>query len=39
MTDQQYGDYEFEICFDGVEGRKPGCGTVLRWQDLTRRFT
>jgi hypothetical protein len=20
MTDQQYGDYEFEIYFDGVEG-------------------
>ena len=24
MTDQQYGDYEFEIYFDGVEGRTPG---------------
>jgi len=35
MTDQQYGDYEFEIYFDGVEGRTPGCGTALRWQDLT----
>ena len=35
MTDQPYGDYEFEICFDGVEGRTPGCGTALRCQDLT----
>jgi hypothetical protein len=29
MTDQQYGDYEFEIYFDGVEGRTPGCGTPV----------
>jgi hypothetical protein len=35
MTDQQYGDYQLEIYFDGVEGRTPGWGSALRWDDLT----
>jgi hypothetical protein len=35
MTDQQYGTYEFEIYFDSVEGRTPGCGDALGWENLT----
>jgi hypothetical protein len=27
MTDQWYGDYEFEIYFDGLESRTPVWGT------------
>ena len=35
MTDQWYGDYEFEIYFDGLESRTPVWGNPLRWEDLT----
>ena len=35
MTDQWYGDCQFEIHFDTVEGRTPGWGSALRWEGLT----
>jgi lactate 2-monooxygenase len=35
MTDQQYGDCQFEIYFDSLEARTPGWGSALRWDDLT----
>jgi isopentenyl diphosphate isomerase/L-lactate dehydrogenase-like FMN-dependent dehydrogenase len=34
MTDQQYGDCQFESYFDSVKGRTPGCGSALEWEDL-----
>jgi hypothetical protein len=32
MTDQWFGDYEFEIYFDGLESRTPVWGNPLRWE-------
>jgi isopentenyl diphosphate isomerase/L-lactate dehydrogenase-like FMN-dependent dehydrogenase len=35
MTDQQYGDCQFENYFDSVKGRTPGWGSALGRDDLT----
>jgi isopentenyl diphosphate isomerase/L-lactate dehydrogenase-like FMN-dependent dehydrogenase len=34
MTNQQYGDCQFESYFDSVKGRTPGCGSALECKDL-----